>query len=75
MLFGVSEPDMLRADLRNEKFRGRIGWVADGHGSGTYSSVNVEVIHKDYSGKFDIKTAFLNPILMWVSYTTAKLSL
>ena len=66
-LFGVSESDMLKAEIRKEKFRGRIGWVDNGHGVGSYSSVNVKILHKYYSGSYDIKTAFLNPILMWVS--------
>ena len=34
-----------------------------------YSSVDIEVLHKNYAGSYDIKTAFLNPILMWVSNT------
>jgi len=67
-LFGVSESDMLRPDLRREKFRARIGWVENGRGSGSYSSVDVEILHNNYSGSYEIKTAFLNPILMWVSY-------
>ena len=67
-LFGVSESEMLQADIRKEKFRGRIGWVENGRGVGSYSSVDVEILHKDYSGSgYDIKTAFLNPSLMWVS--------
>jgi hypothetical protein len=68
VLFGVSESDMLKADIRKEKFRGRIGWVNNGGGTGSYSSVDVEFLHKDYSGSYDIQTAFLNPILMWVSH-------
>jgi hypothetical protein len=73
-LFGVSESDMLRSDVRKEKFRGRIGWVDNGQGIGSYSSVDVEIIHKDYSGSYDIKTTFLNPILMWVSSTSLERS-
>jgi hypothetical protein len=66
-LFGVSDTDMLKAVIRKEKFRGRIGWVDNGQGVGSYSSVDVEILHKDYSGSYNIQTAFLNPILMWVS--------
>jgi len=66
-LFGVSESNMLQPDIRREKFRGRIGWVDNGQGAGSYSSVDVEILHKDYSGSYNIETAFLNPILMWVS--------
>ena len=67
-LFGVAESDMLRASVRKEKFRTRIGWVDNGNGFGSYSSVDVEILHEDNSATYDIKTAFLNPILMWVSY-------
>jgi hypothetical protein len=67
VLFAVSEFDMLQADIRKEKFRGRIGWVNNGQGAGSYSSVDVEILHKDYAGSYDIQTAFLNPILMRVS--------
>ncbi len=57
---------MLKADVRKEKFQGRIGWVINSQGVGSYSSVDVEILHKDYSGAYNIQTAFLNPILMWV---------
>jgi len=67
VLFGVSESDMLQADIRREKLRGRIGWVDNGQGGGSYSSVDVEILHKNYSGSYNFETAFLNPILMWVS--------
>ena len=58
---------MLRADVRKERFRARIGWVENGVGSGSYSTMDVEILHKDYAGSYNFKTAFLNPILMWVS--------
>jgi hypothetical protein len=74
VLFGVSECDMLKADIRKEKFRERIGWVSNGQGAGSYSSVDVEILHKDYSGSYDIQTAFLNPILMRVSNMTIQMS-
>ncbi|KAF8994668.1 hypothetical protein BDQ17DRAFT_1251509, partial [Cyathus striatus] len=66
-LFDIeSESDLLDADLRREKFKERIGWVDSGHGRGSYSSVDVEILHKDYKGVFDYDTIFRNPILMWV---------
>ena len=71
-LFGISESDMLRTEIRKEKFRSRIGWVDNECGSGSYSTVDVELLHKDFTGSYDIKTAFLNPVLMWVSFVTAK---
>ncbi|KAH9970789.1 hypothetical protein BGW80DRAFT_1326669 [Lactifluus volemus] len=70
VLFGPSVKDSdlhySNPQLRNEKFRDRIGWVDNGEGSGTFSNLDVEILHKDYSGSFDLKTAFLNPILMRV---------
>ena len=74
VLFGVSECDMLQADIWKEKFRGRIGWVNNGQGVGSYSSVDMEILHKDYSGSYNIQTAFLNPILMQVSNITIRMS-
>jgi len=59
-LFGVAESDMLCAELRKEKFRMRIGWIENGPGCGSYSSIDVELLHKDFSGSYDIKSAFLN---------------
>lgn len=71
-LFGISDSDMLRTEVRKEKFRTHIGWVGNGPGLGSYSSVDVEILHKNYAGSYDIKTAFLNPILMWASHKTAE---
>jgi hypothetical protein len=34
---------------------------------GTVDYFNVEILHSNYSGKFDIDTVFLNPLLMQVS--------
>ena len=67
-IFGVSDSDLLRTEIRKEKFRDRIGWVTISPGVGSYSSVDVEILHKNFSGSYDIKSAFLNPILMWVRY-------
>jgi len=73
-LFGAAESDMLCADLRKEKFQTQIGWIDNGPGCGSYSSIDVEILHKDFSGSYDIKTAFLNPILMWVSHIYYRLT-
>jgi hypothetical protein len=34
------------------KFRGFIGWVSNKGGGGTFSSVDVDIFHKDYSGEY-----------------------
>lgn len=66
-VFGVDESSVLRSENRREKFRNRIGWVVDPKGNGSYSSVDVEVLHKGYSGEYNPSSAFLSPILMGVS--------
>ena len=35
-LFGISESDMLRSEVRKEKFRARIGWVENGLEAGIW---------------------------------------
>jgi hypothetical protein len=58
---------MLHSTTRHKKFRKRIGWIKNDQGAGSYSSVDVEILHKDNVREYDIRTAFLNPILMQVS--------
>ena len=65
-IFGVDESAVLQPDNRREKFRNRIGWVVDPKGNGSYSSVDVEILHKNYSGEYNPSSAFLSPILMGV---------
>ena len=65
VLFSVRDTDMLHAETRKEKFRNRIGWVGE-NSCGSYSSADVEVLHKNYDGSYDINTVFLNPMLMQV---------
>jgi len=66
-VFGLLDTDLVDPEERKAKFRGRIGWVPNGSGGGTYSSVDVDIIHKDYSGKYELSKIFLNPVLMGVS--------
>jgi hypothetical protein len=63
----VPEVDLMDAEVRKTKFRGRIGWVNSGGGGGSYSTVDVEILHKDYGGEYSLSSIFLNPILMGVS--------
>ena len=67
-IFGVCESDMLCTEVRKKKFRTQIGWVGTGPGLGSYFSVDIEILYKDYTGSYDIRNTFLNSILMWVSY-------
>ena len=63
----VPEVDLMNAEVRKTKFRDRIGWVVNENGGGSYSSVDVEILHKNYSGEYSLSSIFLNPILMGVS--------
>lgn len=66
-ILGVREVDLMNAELRKTKFRDRIGWIKDDNGSGSYSAVDVEILHKNYGGEYSLSSIFLNPILMGVS--------
>ena len=65
-IFNVPEVDLMNAEARKTKFRDRIGWVDNGVG-GSYSTVDVEILHKNYAGEYSLSSIFLNPILMGVS--------
>ncbi|EGO19257.1 hypothetical protein SERLADRAFT_443304 [Serpula lacrymans var. lacrymans S7.9] len=45
------------------EFSEDIGRVENANGTSTYHPWNVSVLHRDYKGRFDIQTVFLNPIL------------
>ncbi|KAF8911092.1 hypothetical protein CPB84DRAFT_1672272, partial [Gymnopilus junonius] len=62
----VSEVDPLSAEAQKAKFRHRIGWVESAHG-GSYSTVDVEILHKDYGGEYSLSSVFLNPVRMGMS--------
>lgn len=67
-IFNVPEVDLMNAEARKTKFRNRIGWVDnEGGGGGSYSTVDVEILHKNYAGEYSLSSIFLNPILMGVS--------
>jgi hypothetical protein len=61
-VFGILDTDLVDPEQRKAKFRGRIGWVPNGIGGGTYSSVDVDIIHKNYSGKYELSKIFLSPL-------------
>ncbi|KJA15886.1 hypothetical protein HYPSUDRAFT_71753 [Hypholoma sublateritium FD-334 SS-4] len=64
-ILGVSETDLLKADVRKTKFREEIGWVSE---SGVYSSVDVPILHKTWGGEYALSSVFLNPKLMGVRW-------
>lgn len=49
--------------------RRQIGWIPDTSApeGGTYDPWKVDILHKDFKGKLDIHTVFLNPKLHLVS--------
>jgi len=62
-ILGVAETDLLKPDVRKNKFRDQIGWVNE---TGLYSSVDVPILHKDWHGEYSLSSIFLNPKLMGV---------
>ncbi|KDR66777.1 hypothetical protein GALMADRAFT_273440 [Galerina marginata CBS 339.88] len=60
-ILGASESDIFKPEVRKAKFREEIGWVCD---TGLYSSVDVPILHKGWSGEYSLSAAFLNPKLM-----------
>ena len=63
----IPEVDLMNVGHRKAKFRDQIGWVDNGAGGGSYSTVDVEILHKNYGGEYSLSSIFLNPILMGVS--------
>jgi hypothetical protein len=63
-ILGASENDLLKADIRKEKFREDIGWIKE---TGLYSTVDVPILHKDWHGEYSLSSVFLNLKLMGVS--------
>ena len=64
-ILGVTDGDLLKSADRLQ-FRNRIGWVLNGNGGGSYSSVDVELLHHEFNGKFNISSVFRNKILKGV---------
>lgn len=65
-IFDCKSTDLLSPSVRLKKFRDDIGWYVEEGSSGGYSSLDVPILHRDWNGKYDIKTCFLNPALMRV---------
>jgi hypothetical protein len=70
-ILGVSENDLLKPEIRKEKFRKEIGWIEE---VGMYSSVDVPILHKDWQGEYSLSSVFLNPKLMGVCSLVALLN-
>ncbi|KAJ6472039.1 hypothetical protein C8R45DRAFT_936697 [Mycena sanguinolenta] len=63
-IFDCSPADLMDPDVRLRKFRDQIGWYLKEGGGGAYSSLDVPILHADWSGEYDIKTCFLGRSLM-----------
>ncbi|EGO22543.1 hypothetical protein SERLADRAFT_410013 [Serpula lacrymans var. lacrymans S7.9] len=62
-IFDCSAADLKTSEARRNKFLNKIGWRMNSKGHSAFSLWNVEVLHADYSGKFDVNKVFLNPLL------------
>ncbi|EGN93512.1 hypothetical protein SERLA73DRAFT_78800 [Serpula lacrymans var. lacrymans S7.3] len=62
-IFDCSAADLKTSEARQNKFLNKIGWRMNSKGHSAFSLWNVEVLHADYSGKFDVNKVFLNPLL------------
>lgn len=62
----IIEVNLINAELQKTKFHDWIGWVDNG-GGGSYLTVDVEILHKNYAGEYSLATIFLIPILMGMS--------
>ncbi|EGO29425.1 hypothetical protein SERLADRAFT_433404 [Serpula lacrymans var. lacrymans S7.9] len=62
-IFDCSVADLKTSEARRNKFLNKIGWRMNSKGHSAFSLWNVEVLHADYSGKFDVNKVFLNPLL------------
>ncbi|KAF9034771.1 hypothetical protein BJ165DRAFT_1533821 [Panaeolus papilionaceus] len=68
-ILGISEADMLKPEVRRDRFRGEIGWVA---ATGKYSSLNVPILHEQWNGEYSLSSVFLNKKLMGVYVTLIR---
>ncbi|KAJ6451400.1 hypothetical protein C8R45DRAFT_848437 [Mycena sanguinolenta] len=62
--FDCGAADLLDSEVCLRKFRDQIGWYVDKEGSGAYSTLDVPILHADWSGEYNIKTCFLGRSLM-----------
>ncbi|KAJ6499482.1 hypothetical protein DFH09DRAFT_945222, partial [Mycena vulgaris] len=66
-IFDCTAADLSSIESRRDKFRQMIGYVESDDGSSKYELFNVPLLHKSYSGKFDVHTVFRGPMLHLVS--------
>ncbi|KAJ6489984.1 hypothetical protein C8R45DRAFT_1213365 [Mycena sanguinolenta] len=60
-IYDCTAADLASAESRRDNFRDRIGYVKDAKGDSKYEAFNVDLLHKDYKGSFDIDTVFRGP--------------
>jgi len=57
---------VLLTGISSNRQTGCIGWVLNGNSGGSYLSVDVELLHHEFNGKFNISSVFRNKILKGV---------
>ncbi|KAJ6592903.1 hypothetical protein B0H19DRAFT_975627, partial [Mycena capillaripes] len=62
-IFDCTTADLSTSEARRDKFRDQIGYVEDAEGKPHYEALNVDLLHKDYNGSYNIKTVFRSPAL------------
>ncbi|KAJ6576156.1 hypothetical protein DFH09DRAFT_812720, partial [Mycena vulgaris] len=76
-IFDCTAADLSSIESHRDKFRQMIGYVESDDGSSRYELFNVPLLHKGYSGKFDVHTVFRGPMLhlaRWAASADANLS-
>ena len=54
-ILGVRKSDLVQPDIRRAKFREEIGQVSE---TGTFLSVDVLILHKDWNGEYSLPPSF-----------------
>ncbi|KAJ7766859.1 hypothetical protein B0H16DRAFT_1791371 [Mycena metata] len=57
-VFNCAATDVLTSESRRDKFRKQIGYVEQPGGKSKYETFKVDLLHKNYNGKFDVDTVF-----------------
>lgn len=61
-ILGVTSEDLIDSTSRSQ-LRNQIGWLEE---KSEYSLLQCPILHENWTGKYDINTAFLNPKIISV---------
>ncbi|KAJ6528490.1 hypothetical protein B0H19DRAFT_1243025 [Mycena capillaripes] len=70
-IFDCTAADLSTSEARRDKFHEQIGYVEDAEGKPHYEAFNVDLLHKDYNGSYNIKTVFRSPALHLVRWAAS----